>query len=255
MTGLMLRFALVGMCCLAFGNLPLIAADPAAAVDIRSEDGQVVIAADLIRSYDWATHTLTLAPKVRSELAERLRKDRSIVSGIPFAVAVGGEVIYKGQFTSTLSSKSFSLPVIVVDSPTEDSKLGTDQIQIQPGYPSSKFFKGEDPRADKRIRDALVATGKLAKTATEHTDWIARSLREMQTIKVGMTRAELLKVFSEEGGLSNRLQRRYAYRDCPYIKVDVKFEAVGAPDDNLTEHPKDKITQISQPFLEWSIED
>ena len=70
-----------------------------------------------------------------------------------------------------------------------------------------------------------------------------------------MTRAELLTVFNEEGGLSTRTWRRYAYRDCPYIKVDVEFEVVGEPIAGLSESPKDKIIKISKPFLERMILD
>jgi len=36
------------------------------------------------------------------------------------------------------------------------------------------------------------------------TEWIANSLKEIQKIKVGMTRADLLKVFTTEGGLIGR---------------------------------------------------
>ena len=43
----------------------------------------------------------------------------------------------------------------------------------------------------------------------EHTEWIAKSLREMEKIRVGMTRGDLLKVFTTEGGLSTGLNRRY----------------------------------------------
>lgn len=89
----------------------------------------------------------------------------------------------------------------------------------------------------------------------EHAEWIAKSLTEMESIKVGMTRADLLKVFKEEGGISTRTWRRYAYRDCPYIKVDVHFEAVGEPAPRFAESPRDKITKISKPFLERSILD
>lgn len=70
-----------------------------------------------------------------------------------------------------------------------------------------------------------------------------------------MTRAELLKVFREEGGLSTRTWRRYAYHDCPFIKGDVEFEAVGEPEGRLGESPNDKIIKISKPFLERSISD
>jgi hypothetical protein len=89
----------------------------------------------------------------------------------------------------------------------------------------------------------------------EHTEWVAKSLKEIESVKVGMTRVDLLKVFKEEGGLSTRTWRRYAYRDCPYIKVDVEFEPIGEPEDKLSESPKDKIIKISKPFLEWSIID
>lgn len=77
-------------------------------------------------------------------------------------------------------------------------------------------------------------------SAKSHSEWIAQSLREMETIKVGMTRADLLKVFTEEGGLSTRTQRQYVYRECPYIKVAVEFEPVGTT-AVLPENGKDKI--------------
>lgn len=98
-------------------------------------------------------------------------------------------------------------------------------------------------------------------TSQRRTEWIANSLREMETIKVGMTRANLLKVFTTEGGLSTGLQRTYVYHDCPYIKVDVEFEPVGRPardrDGRVTleEDRRDIITKISRPYLDWSIMD
>ena len=101
---------------------------------------------------------------------------------------------------------------------------------------------------------ALPPAAKVRGT-DEHTEWIAKSLKEIEGIKVGMTRAELLKVFNEEGGISTRTWRRYAYHDCPYIKVDVEFEAVGEPATSLSESPRDKIIKISKPFLERMILD
>lgn len=89
----------------------------------------------------------------------------------------------------------------------------------------------------------------------EHTAWIAKSLKEMESVKLGMTRGELLKVFKEEGGISTRKWRRYAYRDCRYIKVDVEFEPAGDPENQINQNTLDKITKISKPFLEWSIAD
>ena len=82
-----------------------------------------------------------------------------------------------------------------------------------------------------------------------HSEWVAQSLREMETIKVGMTRADLLRVFREEGGLSTRTQRQYVYRECLYIKVAVEFEPVETT-GTLSENGKDKIVKISRPFIE-----
>jgi hypothetical protein len=89
---------------------------------------------------------------------------------------------------------------------------------------------------------------------SEAVRWIAAGLTYMQGIKVGMTREELLKVFMEEGGISNRRWRRYVYRKCGYIKVDVEFSPAN-DEGGQKESPEDRITKISQPFLEWSIRD
>jgi hypothetical protein len=86
------------------------------------------------------------------------------------------------------------------------------------------------------------------------TEKIDRILRDAQKIKPGMSRADLLTVFTEEGGVSSRNQRRYVHKKCPYIKINVEFQPVGRPERN-GESPADRIVQISQAFLEWSIMD
>jgi hypothetical protein len=108
--------------------------------------------------------------------------------------------------------------------------------------------------------DSLHATAPH-QAAQDHTEWIARSLKEMQTIKVGMTRRDLLMVFTTEGGLSTRTGRIYVYRECPNIKVDVEFNPVGPPGGTGTEEispmesADDVITRISRPYLARSILD
>ncbi|MGH9741620.1 MAG: hypothetical protein ACRD51_04640 [Candidatus Acidiferrum sp.] len=83
----------------------------------------------------------------------------------------------------------------------------------------------------------------------------------METIKPNMTRDDLLKVFTTEGGLSNGLRRKFVSRECPYFKVDVEFEPVGRPtrdgDGRVTvvEDSRDIITRISRPYLQFSITD
>src|ERR1700682_2364397 len=62
-----------------------------------------------------------------------------------------------------------------------------------------------------------------------HDAWVTRALEEMETSKPGMTREDLLRVFTTEGGFSTVLHRTFVSRDCHYFKVDVEFEPVGRP--------------------------
>ena len=92
----------------------------------------------------------------------------------------------------------------------------------------------------------------------EHTQWIDQVMRSIATIKPGMTRKDLLRVFKQEGGLSTRIRKSYVYKHCPYIKVDVEFSPatdIDANQDAATEHPEDRIVRVSRPYLEYSITD
>jgi hypothetical protein len=85
--------------------------------------------------------------------------------------------------------------------------------------------------------------------------WVGQSLLDMEAVKPGMTRGDLLKVFTTEGGLSNAVRRTYVFRDCLLFKVDVDFEIVGRPtrdgDGRVTrvESASDLIKAISKPYL------
>ena len=97
--------------------------------------------------------------------------------------------------------------------------------------------------------------------APDHNIWVARALEQMEAVKSGMTREELLKTFTTEGGLSTGLHRTFVSRDCAYFKVDVEFKPVGRPDRDgngrvtLEEDPRDVIVEISRPYLQFSIKD
>ncbi len=84
---------------------------------------------------------------------------------------------------------------------------------------------------------------------------IQNVLGECQTIKPGMTRAELSKVFDTEGGLSTARHRTYVFHDCPWIKVDVDFNLSDPNQDVLEERMTDMIAKISKPYLDRSIAD
>lgn len=107
----------------------------------------------------------------------------------------------------------------------------------------------------------LMLSANQESCAQDHRAWVTQVLEKMETIKVGMTREALLKVFTTEGGLSTGLRRIFVSRDCPYFKVDVEFEAVGRPDRDrdgrvtLVEDNQDIIVKISRTYLQFSILD
>ena len=111
--------------------------------------------------------------------------------------------------------------------------------------------------------DALDArpTQAQLQDCEDHCAWLAKVWERMQTVKTGMTRKTLLTVFTTEGGLSTGLRRTYVSRDCPYLKVDVDFQAVGRPSRDeegrvtLVEGDDDVIVGFSCPYMQLSIMD
>jgi hypothetical protein len=78
-------------------------------------------------------------------------------------------------------------------------------------------------------------------------------IRQWQTLKRGMTRADLEKILQTEGGLSSIQERLYVWRSCPYIKVDVQFNPTSPGQKD--ELPTDTVTSYSKPFLQYSNSD
>jgi hypothetical protein len=95
----------------------------------------------------------------------------------------------------------------------------------------------------------------------DHNVWVTQALEQMQTIKPGMTRKDLLEVFTTEGGLSTGLRRTFVSRECLYFKVDVEFESVGRSNRDeegrvtLVEDSRDIIVNVSRPYLQFAIAD
>ena len=97
----------------------------------------------------------------------------------------------------------------------------------------------------------LVATAALSRPQspprdTSHDAWVIATLKQMTTVKVGMTEADLLAVFKRENPNGSRtgaagIATAYVSRTCPYFKVDVVFS---------DKSPFDTIVQISRPYIE-----
>lgn len=84
----------------------------------------------------------------------------------------------------------------------------------------------------------------------DYETWVALAFNQMDAVKVGMTREDVLKVFKYEGGVSaiSRTRRTYVYKGSPYIHVDVEFTPVDGQ-ENGPENPNDVISSISRPYL------
>ena len=98
----------------------------------------------------------------------------------------------------------------------------------------------------------LLADDKEDKKLTKQ---LSEIITECSKVKVGATRSELLKIFTEEGGLSTATRRTFVHRRCAYIKVDVEFTLTNPKQSVVDEQPTDKVNKISKPYLELSISD
>lgn len=82
----------------------------------------------------------------------------------------------------------------------------------------------------------------------KHCLWLSDRLEEATSIKPGMSKADLTKVFMEDGGLQHFQPQRYVLRSCTLIKVDVTFE--GPDIRGVTLDSALKVKSISKPYLE-----
>lgn len=218
-----------------------------------------VITDNDIVEYRFAEHAMT----IKGESLKRLLEVRpKSLSGTSFRVLADGVSVYSGLFVPSVSSMTYSEPTIWVGGgPGMDGDTTTVYIG-GPFFQEPRFQQGNDPRGDVRITKALGALGKLkpgqpgsAEDKQVFTAKVAEILKDCQQLKPGMTRADLLKVFTVEGGLSNAKQRIYVHQFCPYLKVDVRFTLTETNQSVLTELPTDQISSISKPYLDWSIMD
>lgn len=86
--------------------------------------------------------------------------------------------------------------------------------------------------------------------AREAANWLRIQLEEIEKLRPGHTRGDLLKLFDHEGGIRIREKARFVYRYCDDIKVDVEFEIVGEGDWLKDDQKKDIIKKISKPYLD-----
>lgn len=77
----------------------------------------------------------------------------------------------------------------------------------------------------------------------------------MQTVKPGMTRVDLLKVFKTDDGPPTGLRGTFFSRECPEFRVDVEFKPAGgdrlfSPFVTSLENYQDIVVKVSKPYLQ-----
>jgi hypothetical protein len=71
---------------------------------------------------------------------------------------------------------------------------------------------------------AGLGLSRQADSDRSHDLWLQERYFEAISIKEGMTRADLLRVFRTDGGLQSYLPTHYVLKGSNFIKVDVEFD-------------------------------
>jgi hypothetical protein len=131
---------------------------------------QPIIGLDDIITYNAQTHELKLTP---SSYEDIFRLDVP-GNGKSFVVCVDKKPIYWGAFWTPISSISFDGVTI-----WKPYSLGEPHIiNLELGYPSSSFYRGEDPRNNPGVINSLEQAGKLiTKLSITAVDELPRSMK------------------------------------------------------------------------------
>ncbi len=92
--------------------------------------------------------------------------------------------------------------------------------------------------------------GKEAAAYHAANAWLAARLKEAESISVGSTFADVVKVFRGDGGLSTLTKHRFVLILCPYVKVDMEFETAKGGKAKYPLPAEAKVVSVSKPYFE-----
>lgn len=89
-----------------------------------------------------------------------------------------------------------------------------------------------------------------------HVKWLQERIQEARSVKVGMSYADLLKVYQMEGGAQflppdGGPPDRYVLKTCPFIQVRVEFKMPPNIEPKFVNDQDIKIAKISELILEY----
>ncbi|HEX3083690.1 MAG TPA: hypothetical protein VHP99_04145 [Pyrinomonadaceae bacterium] len=88
-----------------------------------------------------------------------------------------------------------------------------------------------------------------------HQRWLEDRYKEAASIQPGMTRADLMKLFIEDGGIQMIPARRYVLKSCYLIQIEVKLEGPSQGDYRSVPDNELKIVEVSKPYLQHMAQD
>lgn len=92
--------------------------------------------------------------------------------------------------------------------------------------------------------------GKEAAAYHAINKWLEARMKEAQSIGVGSTFADVVKVFRGDGGLSTVTKHRFVLILCPYVKVDMEFETAKGGKAKYPLPAEAKVVSVSKPYFE-----
>jgi hypothetical protein len=97
------------------------------------------------------------------------------------------------------------------------------------------------------MQGGAIAAGLDRQTEDKaHCEWLAKIIKQIETIKAGMSRRDVEKILVEDvAGFTNPKAMRYEHPACSYIKLDLEFESTASGD-----RTDDKLTKRSAPLLD-----
>lgn len=96
-----------------------------------------------------------------------------------------------------------------------------------------------------------VATAQQPRESAECCSLVLKAIEATARVKPGMTRMDVLKEFTEDGGPSFISETVYTYKSCSSIKIRVAFVIEASKRVPLAERPSDVVRSVSQPYLEY----
>jgi hypothetical protein len=115
-----------------------------------------------------------------------------------------------------------------------------------------------DVEADQSARDVRVPTttgyrditGKEAEVYHAANAWLDERLKEAESIRVGNTYADVVKVFRRDGGLSSVTKHRFVLILCPFLKIDIEFEDTSGVKVRYPVPDTARVARVSKPYFE-----